>query len=126
MKRTLAGLALALAVAGLGAAGPGCASLTNDNGGVLEQTLADEKALFGLEAGLFAANSAANAALTSGLLAAGSPQAVQVANALNTAKAAVDTARVAYRAGDASTTAARVAEAQALVGAAWNLIPKRS
>lgn len=115
----LMGLALISA-----AACSGCQSniLSNDKG-VLEETVVDQKVVYAAEAALFGANSAAEAAVDSGLLKAGSPLAIQVADHLDTAKRALDAARSAQRAGDAKTFGARISESQRFVAQAWAIIP---
>lgn len=118
----------AMLVAALSAAAcSGCTTpawLSNDRG-ALESTVVDEKALYAAEAAMFGANTAAEAAVDNGLLKAGSPDAVKIADYLDTAKKGLNVARQAYRAGDAKTYAAKLAAVQATIGQAWALIPQR-
>jgi hypothetical protein len=120
-------LALVAALSLTAAGCSGCqvlAPLTSNNSAVLQDTVMDEKGLLVAEAALFGANTAAEAAVDNGLLAAGSPKAVQVADYLDAGKRALDVARAAYRAGDAKTMAARLDAAQDTIGSAMKLIPR--
>lgn len=122
-------IAGAMLIASLSAAAcSGCTTptwLSNDRG-ALESTVIDEKALYAAEAALFGANTAAEAAVDNGLLKPGSPDAVKVADYLDTAKKALNVARQAYRAGDAKTYAGKLAAVQSTIGQAWALIPAKA
>lgn len=111
--------AVALASAGVS----GCAALGGSGG--LTATLADEKALYALEAANFGVNSAAETAVDTGLVKGGSPQAVRIADTLLRARTAVLAARAAYAAGNATDTATAILNAQVAIGTAWGLIPKK-
>ncbi len=91
-------------------------SLTGDKP-VLGQTVLDEKALAFAEEAFGFANAEASAAVHTGLLKAGSPTAIQVADGLATAHTALVGARCLYAAGDATNLAGRVEAAKCAVGA---------
>lgn len=86
--------AAALALAPVAACGPLM------QGSPFAQTLIDDKALYSAEAAYFGAATLAGQAVDSGLLVAGSPRAVQVADALDKAHSALLVARTAYAAGN--------------------------
>jgi hypothetical protein len=115
---------LAAGLIGLAACGgpSGCASIDRPVAG---QTVVDEKTLYGLTAGYFGIEAAAEAAADSGLLKPGSEEALRVANGLVKARQAVIVARSAYRAGDAAGSAEKLAAAQSLIGEVWTLIPTK-
>lgn len=124
----LVSLGALAAVAVLTAGCSGCAVLQKvaaPNEAVLGSTLTDEKALYATEAAFYGANSAARAALVSGLLVKGSPAAIRVADGLKTAHTALLAARAAYKAGDATTYAAKLAAVQETVADVWALIPQK-
>lgn len=128
MRRLFTGAALAL-TALLSSGCSGCSVLqkiTSNDHAVLGQTLVDEKALYAAEAAMYGADTAAGAAVDSGLLKPGSPDAIKVANWLEEAHKALLVARTAYHAGDAKTTLDRLSAAQAFIGQAWALIPQKA
>lgn len=127
MKRMILAAALAAAALCVSAC-TGCApltALTSNDRAVAGSTLVDEKVVFAAEAGVFGADAAAQAALDAGLLVKGSAQAVAIADKLELAHNGLKAVRAAYRAGDATTLAARLKEAQAAYSQAWALIPKK-
>lgn len=122
MKRSwIIGALGAMALASAGCSG--CA-LLDPTRGVATETLADEKALFGLEAAFYGANTAASVAVDNGLLKGGSLEAVHVADLLAESQRALNAARAAYAVGDAKTYTAKLLAAQSFVSAAWAAIPK--
>lgn len=84
----------------------------------LEQTTLDEKAIYSAEATYRAAATAASAAVDSGLLVPGTPRAVQVADALQTAYDALRTARAAYAAGNGLALQTALSAANAALASA--------
>lgn len=121
----LLSIAALAAVAILSSGCSGCSTTPDLNKPVLGQTVVDEKALYAAEAALFGANTAAEAAVDAGILKPGSLDAIKVADYLQTAKAALDAGRAAYRLGDAGTFAAKIGASQTLIAQAWALIPAK-
>jgi hypothetical protein len=119
----LLGVALISAAACSGCQSGPFSNVVSDDKGVLTETLNDEKALYAVEAAFYGANSAAEAAVDTGLLKPGSPDAVKVADYLAQGHTALLAARAAYRAGDAKTYTQKLASVQAFVASAWALIP---
>lgn len=129
IKKIALGVALSAVLVMTGGAGGGCSSIlgkaASPNESVLGDTLVDDKALYAAEAAFYGANTAAEAAVDSGLLVKGSPTALQVKSGLQTAHTALPAARAAYKAGDAKTYGDKVAAVQATVAEAWKLIPRK-
>jgi hypothetical protein len=125
MKIATTAALVALSLLGTGCSGCTALSALTNYKGVLSATTVDEKALYAAEAAFYGANTAAEAAVDNGLLKAGSPDAVKVADWLQQAHQALLVARAAYAAGDAGSFTAKIAAVQNLVAQAWALIPQK-
>lgn len=101
----------------------GCAPMMQ--GSPFAETLVDDKALYSAEAAYFGALTLADTAVDSGLLVAGSPRAVQVADGLQKAYDALLAARAAYDAGNVVLGQAKAAMALAEVAGVQRLIKPR-
>lgn len=78
---------------------------------IAESTILDEKAALGVELAYKTARTLAELAVDVGLVKPGTPTARRVADADNRAYAAVQAARAAYRAGNATSYGAAVGQA---------------
>lgn len=125
MKRLLTLALLGLVLTGCAPGLSGCGTVLDPNAGVLTFTLADEKALYAAEAAFYGANAAAEAAVDNRVIVAGSPRAVQIADALAQGRGALLAARAAHKAGDAKGYGEKLAAVQGFVAAAWALLPAR-
>jgi hypothetical protein len=114
---------LIIAAAALSLAAPlaACGGLTADP--PLAETLADERALFAAEAAYFGAASAAEAAVDAGVLS-GEPAGL-AADYLDRGYAALQVARRAHAAGNATEAATAAREALLAIGAAQAIIRPR-
>ncbi len=114
--------ALILAAA-LALTGPiGCATVTDSP---LELTATDERFLYGVEAAYNAVLNSVNAAIDAGLVTPGSPEALGLANRLDTARETILVARRAYAAGNASSGYSLALQALALIGEVQEAIGER-
>lgn len=93
---------------------------------VAQNTLADEKALIGLEFSATAVNEVAIAAVNSGYLKAGSPEAIRVADLLNQLRQGVLLARRAHEAGNAVEASKQINAALSLAAEISRLVPRRT
>ena len=119
MKMTLlrAGLSALVSLTAVG-----CVAVPADRG-ALSQTLTDDKALYAVEAGVYGAEAAAEAATDAGLLRGA--EAARVSVSLDQAHAVLLAARAAYAAGDAKSGAEKVATLQILIADILSLLPKK-
>jgi len=123
--RHLSLIAVAVLSLGVASCGPSGCALVGDKP-IAGATVLDEKALYAAEAAMLGADTAAAVAVRQKLLTPGSHDAVLIADYLALAKTGLDTARAAYKVGDAASFTGRIASVQALVGQAWALIPATS
>lgn len=123
MRRAMIGPAMALAILGVGAAGPGCNSLTG-TAPIAGETKADEVALGLALAGGAAANNSFALAIESGVLT-DKARATQIKGMLDQYDAVIASARDAKKLGDASGYLAKLLAAQTLLDDINKLIPAK-
>ncbi len=124
MKPIILAVALVLSPLMVGCSGCSAIQAVTNGQPVLGGTVVDEKALAFAEEAMQFADDESSAAVHAGLLTAGSPNAVKIADGEKKAHDLLVAARAAQHAGNAADMAGKLSGAQTAIAAIMQLIPR--